>query len=287
MQYVVLGVLDGGLLLLATLGFALVSRVNKFLNIAHAELVSFGGLTAYFLSASMQLNFALAAALAVAATALLGLVIGRFVYDPLLKLKQPPELLLIVSVGVAYFLHGPSDALVVGIKSYPLPQYPDWRLGSLRFPPYQVGILVVALLCVLGLHLFLTKTRSGTHVRAIANNRELAEVRGLDVRSATRNVWLIASALAGLAGVALGMVGTLTSDSGFTELLLILAVAVLAGLGSIYGVVVAALLVGVAMDSSTAWISAGWQDAIAFLIILVALLVRPQGLFGAVRGRTA
>jgi branched-chain amino acid transport system permease protein len=285
MQFVVLGVLDAGLLILATLGFALVSRVNKFLNIAHAELIHVGALTTWVLSVPLHLDFVLSAVIAVAVTSLVGLAVGHFVFDAILK--QPPEVLLIVSVGVAFLFHGLADATVSpAIKSFALPALLDWKFGSVHVSPYQLGILLAALIAVLLLHLYLTRTRAGTAIRAISDNRELAEIRGIGVRVATRNVWLVASALAGLAGVALGMVGTLTNDLPFNQMLLILSVAVLAGLGSIYGVVVAAFIVSVAMDMSTIWISPGWQNAVAFLIIMVALLVRPQGLFGVAR-RTA
>ena len=282
MQFLVLGVLDAGLLILTTLGFALVNRVNKFLNIAHAELIHVGALATWYLSVPLHLNFALAAVIAVAVTALFGLALGSLVFDPILK--QPTEVLFIVSVGVAFFFHGLADALVSpAAKSFSLPALASWTLGSVLISPYQFGILIAALLVVFLLHLFLTRTPSGSAVRAISSNRELAEIRGIKVRKASRQVWLISSGLAGLAGVALGMVGTLTNDLPFNQMLLILTVAVLAGLGSIYGVVAAAFLVAIAMDVSTNWISPGWQNAVAFLIVMMVLTFRSQGLFGVVR----
>ena len=280
-QLFVLGLLDAGLLILATLGFALVSRVNKFLNITHAELIHIGALSTWYLSVAAHLNFVLAAVIAVLITATIGLALGALVFDPILK--QPPEVLMIVSVGLAFFLHGLGDALVSPeAKSFSLPLALNWRFGSVQVSPYSFGILVASLVIVYLLHLFLTRTRSGSTVRAISNNRDLAEIRGINVRRATHQVWFISGGLAGLAGVAIGMVGTLTNDLPFTELLFILSVAVLAGLGSIYGVVIAAFIVSVAMDISTQWIP-GWQTAVAFLIVMLVLTFRPQGLFGVVR----
>lgn len=279
LQYVAFGVIDAGFLTLATLGFALVSRVHKFLNLAHAELMSVAALLTWALSAVVGLPFALAALVAIGAVALLGLVVGRVVYEPMLS--RGPAILLIVSVGVVYLIHGTIEAAVSpGIKSYELPRLADWQLGPVHASPYKVGVLAAAAAAFLGLHLLLTRTSLGVSIRAIANNRELAEIRGIDVARTTRTVWLIASGLAGVAGVALGVLGTLTTDIAFEQILLILSVSILAGLRSIYGVVIAALIVGLAMDVSTLWIPGGYRTAIAFIVIILALAFRPQGLLG-------
>lgn len=285
-QYVVFGIVTGGFLLLATLGFALVSRVEKFLNIAHAELISLGALFTWLLATRADLPFLLAAAIAVGVTAVIALVIARLVYDPILV--RGPAILLITSVGVVFLLHGTIEAVVEpGIKSFELPARASVDVLGVRVHPYQATIVAVAIAAVAGLHAFLTRTRIGTSIRALTDNRELAQVRGIEVQKATRYVWLIAGGLAGLAGVALGVLGTFTTRLAFEQILLILSVSILAGLGSIYGVVAAAFALGIAMDVSVQWIPAGYRTAIAFLVIIVVLLVRPQGLSGARQERTA
>lgn len=285
LQYVVFGLIDGAFLLLATLGFALVSRVHKFLNIAHAELMSVAALLSWGLSAVAGLPFLLAAAIAVVVVSGLGLLIGRVVYEPMLS--RGPEVLLIVSVGVVYLIHGVTEGIISpGIKSFDIPQLATWHLGGIRLTFYQLAVVALAACCFVGLHLFLSRTSAGSAIRAIADNRELAEVRGIDVRRATRHVWLVASGLAAVAGVGLGVLGTLTTDIAFEQILLILSVAILAGIGNIYGVAVAAFALGLAMDLSTMVIPSGYRAAVAFLVIIIVLIVRPQGLFGR-RVRTA
>lgn len=285
LQYVVFGVVDGAFLLLATLGFALVSRVHKFLNIAHAELMSVAALLSWGLSSVVGLPFLLAAAIAVVVVAGLGLLVGRAVYEPMLS--RGPEVLLIVSVGVVYLIHGVTEGVVSpGVKSYDIPQLGSLQVAGIRVTTYQLIVIGLAACCFVGLHLFLSRTSAGSAIRAIADDRELAEVRGIDVRRATRHVWLVASALAAIAGVALGVLGTLTTDIAFEQILLILSVAILAGLGSIYGVAIAAFVLGFAMDLSTMVIPSGYRAAVAFLVIIIVLVARPQGLFGR-RVRTA
>lgn len=279
LQYAVFGVVDGAFLLMATLGFALVSRVHKFLNIAHAELMSVAALLTWGLSVQAGLPFLAAAAIAIVVVAILGLGLGRVVYEPMLS--RGPEILLIVSVGVVYLIHGTVEAIVSpGVKSFAIPKPHSWHAGDLHVTPYQVAVVVLAACCFIGLHLFLSRTSAGSAIRAISDNRELAEMRGIDVRRATRHVWLIASGLAAVAGIGLGVLGTLTTDIAFEQILLILSVAILAGLGSIYGVAIAAFALGLAMDISTMVVPGGYRATVAFLVIIIVLVFRPQGLFG-------
>jgi branched-subunit amino acid ABC-type transport system permease component len=280
-QFVVFGIVTGSFLLLATLGFTLIDRVEKFLNIAHAQLLAVAAFTTWF-AQQAGAHFLLAAAAGVAVTAVLGLIIGRIFYDPMLNKGGP--VLLITSVGVAFTIQGLIEATVSpDIRHFALPTTPNWDLGLFQIHPYHFAVVVVSLVAVVALHLFLTRTRSGVAIRAVADNRQLAEVRGIDVKRVTRDVRLVASSLAGMAGVALGVLGTLTQHIAFQQILLILSVAIVAGLGSIYGVVAAAFILGIAMDVSVQWIPGGYRTGVAFAAIILVLLVRPEGLAGRVR----
>lgn len=271
------GTVTGGFLLLATLGFALVSRVERFLNIAHAELISLAALMTWWLTVEKDLPFLVGAAVAVAVTAVTALVVARLFYRPLLD--RSPAILLITSIGVVFLLHGILEAVFSpGIRSFDLPLNRSWDLGGVRLHPYQLTVILVALASVGLLHLLFTRTSIGTSIRALADNPELAKVRGVDVDRVSAYVWLLSGALAGMAGVALGVLGTITTDIGFQQILLIVSVAILAGLGSIYAVATSAFLLGLMMDISGEWISSGYRSAVAFAVIIVVLTVRPQGL---------
>ena len=278
------GLLLGGFLLLATLGFALTNRVFRFLNIAHAETMEVAGLGTWFLQSGLGLNIVLAAVLSIAAASVVGLLVGRYIYEPMLP--RGPALLFITSIGVTFLIHGAIDmAAGPGIKSFNIPSPKDIIIGSVRLPPYEIGIFVLAGLAMAGLFIYLSRTRTGRSIRAVADNRELAYFRGLNVQRVSTSVWLISGGLAGLAGVALGLMGTLTTDLFNQQTLYILSAAILAGFGSLYGIAVATLLLGVVLNVSTLWISTGYQPAVAFAVIIAVLLVRPQGIFG-IRGRT-
>jgi neutral amino acid transport system permease protein len=284
-QLIVFGLGTGAFLLIATFGFALIRRVEGFLNIAHAELMSVAAFTTWYLNVSLGWHFLLAAGLAMALTAVLALLIARLIYDPIKHLGS--AILLITSVGVAFVLHGITEAIIgVGIRSFEIPRLDALPIGGVLVAPYRIVLLGIAAVITIGVALFLTKTRTGKSIRAMSINRDLAASRGVDITAASRATWLVTGMLAGLGGVALGVLGTLTTDIAFDQILVILAVAIVAGLGSLYGVILAAFIVGLAMDLSQVILPGGYRPVIAFAIVIVVLLVRPQGVAGNIE-RTA
>ncbi len=284
-QLVVFGLGTGAFLLIATLGFALIRRVEGFLNIAHAELMSTAAFTTWHLNANLGWDFFAAASVGIVVTSLLSLAIARVVYDPIKRLG--PAILLITSVGVAFLLHGITAALVgVGIQSFEIPRLDAFSVAGVLITPYRLVLLGLAAVVSIALSLFLNKTRTGKSIRAMAINRDLAGSRGVNIVAASRATWLASGILAGLGGVSLGVLGTLTTDIAFQQILVILAVAIVAGLGSLYGVIAAAFIVALAMDLSLLFLPGGYRPVIAFAIVILVLLIRPQGVAGS-RGQAA
>ena len=278
-QTLVFGLVTGSYLIVATLGFALVSRVEKFLNIAHAELIGLGAFVTYGLNARAGLPLALAGLVAIVMVAVVAVVVSRLVYWPIRRTSA--VVLLITSVGVLYVLQGAIETAVTpGVYSYETGSERVLDLGLFRIGVFDLAIVGCAIVAFLVVHLVLTRTSMGLQWRALASDESLANGRGIDVRAVSMRLWVLVGALAGLAGVLLGLQGALNTDVAFSQILLILSVSILAGLGSIYGVVVAALLLGVAMDMSTLVIPAGYREAIAFGVVLLALVIRPEGLSG-------
>lgn len=281
-QSLAFGVTTGGFLLLAALGFQLVMRVEKFLNLAHAQLISVSALLTWGLTVSFSLPFLLGAGIAVLITTILGLLIARICYQPLRR--HGPVVLFIASMGVVFVLQAVVDGILpAGVYDYDLPLPLKLNLGSITLTSHHMYVLATAVIAFVALHLWLTRTSAGIRIRAVAEDRELARLRHIDVTSVTRQVWMIASALAGIAGVALGTLGSLTEDIGFQQILLVIAVSIFAGLGSIYGAAIAALLLGILMDLSTVWLGGSYREAVAFVVILIVLLFRPQGMAGEAR----
>jgi len=279
LQFLVTGIVTGCFLILATIGFSLTRRVEGFLNIAHAELLGVGAFATWWFNASRGWHNIAAAAIAVVITARVGLGIARAIYDPLRV--RGPAVLLITSVGVAFVIGGVIDALVgTGIRTLDVGLATSYEPFGIRITNYQLLVVALAALVSVSLALFLNRTRTGLAIRAMSVNPELAASRGIDVRSTSRATWLLSSGLAGLAGVMLAVIATLTTDLPFAQILVILAVAILAGLGSLYTVIASGLIIGVAMDVSVYWIPAGYRPLVAFAVVIIVLLFRPEGLAG-------
>jgi|TARA_B110000977_G_C11090828_1_gene496840 neutral amino acid transport system permease protein len=278
-QYFVTGIVTGCFLILATIGFSLTRRVEGFLNIAHAEMLGVSAFVAWGLNVQANWPFLPAAVFAIVFTAFVGLFVGRLFYDPIRKLG--PAVLLISSVGVAYVIGGTVDALVgTGIRTLNIPLATTYKFFGIRITDYQMIVVGLAAITGLFLAIFMAKTKTGLAIRAMSDNPTLAASRGIDVVQTSRATWLLSSALAGLAGVMLALIATLSTDIAFHQILQILAVAILAGLGSLYSVLLAGLIVGIAMDMSVFWIPAGYRPLIAFAVVIIVLLVRPEGLAG-------
>lgn len=278
-QFFVTGIVTGCFLIVATIGFSLTRRVEGFLNIAHAELIGVSAFTTWGLNVLLGWNFVFSAVIAILFTALVGLAAGRLVYEPMRN--RGPAVLLIASVGVANVIAGVVSGLIgTGIRTFDIPLATSYKFFGVRITDYQMILVVFAALSVVSIALFLNKTRIGLAIRAMAADPVLASSRGIDIRQTSRAAWLLASALAGLAGVMLGLISTLSTDIAFGQILQIIAVAILAGLGSLYTVIVAGLIVGLAMDMSVLWIPAGYRPLIAFALVILVLMVRPEGLAG-------
>jgi branched-chain amino acid transport system permease protein len=274
-QHAVFGLATGAFLLLAALGFSLVRQVEGFLNIAHAQLISFGAYATWAMNVTLDMHIVLSAAIGIVLTALLALVQARFFYHPIHA--YGPDILLITSVGVAFAIQGLIEMFAdPGTSLFALANPEPFVFGSVRINQYQAGVVFAALAITIALFLGFSRTRIGRQIRAVSVDRQLAQSRGVSLATTSRAVWLAAGVTAGMAGVALGLLGTLTTDIAFQQILLIVAVSIFAGFGSLLSLLAAALVTGLAMDISIIWIPGAYRSAIPFVIIILVLLFRPR-----------
>lgn len=196
----------------------------------------------------------------------------------------------LITVGLALMLRD-LIFLVAGaqIRQYGIDQTAVFDLGLVRISPGQVVAIAITIIIAPAVALLLSRTPIGKSMRAVADNRDLAAISGIDVDRIGTYVWLLAGALAGLGGVMLAVVqGTFDPNLGFQVLLLIFTTVVLGGIGSAYGALVAGLVLGLVMELST-WsiflggLEARFKPVLAFAVLIVLLLFRPQGLFGKAR----
>ncbi len=282
------GLLTGAILALTGVGASLVFGIQRIPNFAHGEYLTFAAYVALLLNAGLGQSIVVAAAGAMAATALLAVGLHWLVLRPLRN--RGLVALSLITTGLALMLR---NVIFLGagprIRQYGIDQSFVFDLRLVRVSPGQAVALAIAAVVAPAVALFLARTRTGKAMRAVADNRDLAAISGIDVGRMGTYVWLLAGALAGLGGVMFGVVqGTFDPNLGFQVLFLIFTTVVLGGIGSAYGALVAGLVLGLAMDLSTWSGFAGGLDArfkplLAFAALILLLLYRPQGLFGKAR----
>jgi branched-chain amino acid transport system permease protein len=224
--------------------------------------------------------------MAIAFTAALALALDRVVYRPMREADGIS--LLIASIGVAFVLR----YLVVffyynsrqGVTA--TDRIPKYSPGGVTVDAHEVTILLVSVALMLGVHFLLQRTKLGKAMRAMADNRSLAQVTGIPVERVIRATWIGGGGLAGAAGYLVVLTqGTISYDLGWLLLLLIFAAVILGGIGSVYGAIVGGLVIGVASRVSLLWLTgsfSGFAEPAAFGLMILILLFRPSGIFGGV-----
>jgi neutral amino acid transport system permease protein len=284
MQNVVFGLVSGSILALATVGFAMIRQTEGFLNVAHGQYLALGAFIGFVFVGDLGLNVFVGGLLTLVTLGLIGILLARVVFDPVRR--SGPLVLLFTSIGLAYLLYGIILASFgTGIRVYPVSFGRQFELGSVLITTGEIVIIALSVAVVVGLWLFLNRTPLGTWVRSVASNPELARIRGVPTRAVSATVWFLAAGLGGLAGLLIGVVGSVHAELGWANILLVLAAAVLGGVGSIYGVIGAGIVLGLAMDVSALAIPTSYRTVIAFAALILVLVVRPEGLFAVERRR--
>lgn len=279
LQTIVDGIANGAILALLAVGLSVVFRLSKFVNVAHVDMATVGAYVTLFVFAGLVPVFWLAALLGTIIVAVIGYLTYRFVYR---RLKDERSITLIItSIGVAFILR----YLVTFIwgsnqKGFNLPLMRAVRFGDIRISPYDMGIIAISLSIFLGLFLLMRYTSLGRAVRAVADNPQLARVAGLHTEAVLAKVWLAASALAAVGGILLAVKTVITPYLGWGMLLPAFAAMIFGGVGSIGGTFFAALIIGIVSEFAAVYWIPTYRLAAIFGVIVVVLLVRPQGLFG-------
>jgi len=290
LQQLTNGLAVGGIYALIALGYTMVYGVMKLINFAHGDLFSCGayfGLTLLTTLALQDrfgpaLGILVLALLVVALVALLGAILERAAYRPL---RESPRLSAVVSaLGASIFLQN-ALMLVYGARFqvYPSGVLPETAVTLLgvQVPLMRILVLLVSLVMMGALYLFVQRTKVGTAIRAAAIDQGAARLMGIDVNRVILLVFLIGPALGGAAGLMVGLYyGQIGYQMGLLYGMKAFTAAILGGIGNIPGAMVGGLLLGVVESLGAAYVSLAWKDAIAFLVLILILIVRPTGLLG-------
>lgn len=284
------GLVSGLIIALAAVGISTVYASLRIVNFAHGDFLTFGAYAAVLVNVTWRLPLAAAPVVAMLATAALGVGLEFVLWRPLRRRRSGLFSLFVTSIGLALVLR---QALLFAaggqLRSYRINQFRVYALGPVRASEGQLIALIVSVAAIGLLAFILARTGFGRSVRALADDTDLAEVSGVNTDRVVVFTWLLAGALAGLAGFLQGIVqGSFDTNLGWNLLLLFFCAVVLGGIGSTYGALLGGLVIGLAMSVST-WngfaggLNASYEPAVAFGLLVAILLVRPQGLLGRSR----
>ena len=274
----------GAIYALGAVGLTLVYGILKLVNFAHGDFLTFGAYMAYLVNVTWDLPLVFAIAFAIAATALLGIGFEKTMWAPMRKRGAGMLQLLLMALGLAFvirysiqFIWG-TELRQLDVNNTSSVEFLDLRIGRT-----QLTVIVVGFAALLATGLMLRLTLLGKRMRALSDDLDLAETSGINTSRVILYTWLFAAGLAGLAGVFAGAITQLQPELGFELLLPIFAAVVLGGIGNAFGALAAGIVLGVVIEMSTFIVAPGLKLAVGFLILIVVLIIRPQGIFGQAR----
>lgn len=281
-QQLLNGLTLGSTYALIALGYTMVYGIIQLINFAHGEIYMFGAFVGLFLINIPGVNIGLALLGAMMFCMVLGVLVERIAYRPL-RGKSSRLSPMISAIGVSTFL----STLMVLIASINTRRYPDvlpvhsYQIGPVQFSSLQVIILLFSALLMVGLQMLVQKTRIGTAMRACSQDLDAAALMGINVNRVISFTFAIGSALAAAGGVMVGIyynavwpyMGTLAGLKAFCA-------AVMGGIGSIPGAMLGGISLGVLEIMGVAYLSSSFKDAIAFGMLILVLIIRPQGMLG-------
>lgn len=272
----------GLVIAMCAVGLSLIFGTTGLTNFAHGEMVTFGGLMAFLLNVTMGIPLLISAPVVVALGGLFGLALNVFIFGKLRKRGVGLISQLVVSVGLSIVLRN-MYLYQFGGRTKPLNDYSAqtvMRLGPTSITPRDLTTAILSLLVLIAVALFIQKSRTGKAIRAVSDNPALASSTGIDTQRIIRIVWFAGGALAALGGIFRGLDEQVGSEMGSRLVFLMFAAITLGGLGSAFGALVGGILVGVFVEMASLVVPAELKNAPALLILIIVLVVRPQGILG-------
>ncbi|NTW57157.1 MAG: branched-chain amino acid ABC transporter permease [Chlorobiaceae bacterium] len=280
-QSLISGILTGGIYALAAMGMSLVFGVMNISNFAHGDLMMLGMYMAYYLFTLLNIDPFLSLVLIMPAAFVFGYAIEKTMINRVIGHPSENQILLTVGLGLIM-----GNTALLAFTSDPKILTTSYSSSSFNLPgdisvsiPMLLSFLVTCLLTAV-LYLFLSTTRTGMALRATSQNREAAQLMGIDVSRMSAIAFGIGTLLAASAGALIAQTYYIDPFAGHTFLLKSFTICVLGGLGSVIGAGVGGIVIGVVEAMSAAYLSSEWKDVVVFVLFLAILLLRPRGLFG-------
>lgn len=278
-QLLVNGIATGSIIALAAVGLTLTYGILRLANFAHGDLMTLGAYLTLLINANGA-NIWLSMIIGAAATVGAALVSEKFLWSPMRDRRATSTTLIIISIGLALFIRNGIILFWGGDnQAYDLPVASALDIFGIRIAYYRIVVVALAILAILGLHYLLQNTKIGKAMRAVADNIDLARVSGINVDQVVIWTWVIAAGLTALGGGMYGLITAVRPNMGWFLILPMFASVILGGIGNPYGAIAGAFIIGIAQEVSTYWLPTEYKLGVALFMMVLVLLIRPQGLF--------
>lgn len=278
-QLLVNGIAVGSIIALCAVGLTLTFGILRLPNFAHGDFMTLG---AYFtwLANTIGINIWLSMLLGAVGTIAAMLVSEQLLWKPMRQIRAKPTTLIIISIGLALFIRSAILLIWGGSnQSYDLPIAPALDLFGIRIAYYRLIVIGLAIATIVALHFLLQNSKVGKAMRAVADNLDLARVSGINVERIVIWTWGITGTLTALGGGTYGLITAVRPNMGWFLILPMFAAVILGGIGNPYGAIAGAYAIGLAQELSVPLLGSQYKLGVALSIMVVMLLIRPQGLF--------
>ncbi len=281
-QLLINSIIAGSTYTLIALSFSLIYSTTKFFHFAHGAVYTFGPYFAYLFTVILQIPLFISIPLAIASSAIIGILTELLIYKPLRRKGTTPLILLLSSLGIYIVLQN-IISMIFGDDTKTLRSgvvQEGLEIVGARITPIQIAIIIVSMFLLIVCRALMRYTKMGTAMRAVASDPDLAVISGVNSDRVILFTFALGSALAGVAAILVSFDIDMTPTMGMNALMMGVVAVIIGGVGSIPGAALGGFLLAFAQNFGVWKISSQWQDAIAFIILLLFLLYRPYGFFG-------
>lgn len=281
-QLIINGIIAGAVYALIASSFSLVYNSVKFMDLSPGAIYAVGAFAAYLFNIILGVNIVVSVLLALCISIIVSLIINKIVYKPLRKGRSDNFTLLLASFGVFLAVTG-FILLIFGpnMRTFGFPIEKGFSILGATITPVQITLIISALGLFVLLHLFMKYTKTGKAIRAVADDRNVASTLGINVERTISVVFIISALLAGAAGFLVALEYNLEHMMGFKAVLKGITASIVGGIGNIPAALIGGFLLGIVENLGIWYLPSGYKDAIAFVLLIVFLIFRPQGIFGS------
>lgn len=281
-QVLINGIITGSIYFLIAIGFTIIFRAVKFYHFAHGAVLTIVAYLTYSFMISFHLPIYFVISLSIIITIILGILIYRYIYLPLINKRSNNLVLLLASLGIFIFIQNLIQLIygsrILSIRKDSIGK--SHEIFGIYLTSSQIGIIIISILIFIIVSLYLKKTKYGKAIRAVSDDRIASAVVGINPDKIITRTFALGSFLAAIAGIVIAYETNIEPTMGFNAILKGVIAAIIGGIGSVPGAFLGGLLLGLSENIGIWSINAGWKDLISFAILIIFLLFRPNGIMG-------